>query len=146
MSMCRVFSCVVGIWCLLWPVCSLGRTLLTFALLHSVLEGQIYSRHYIDVLLEFGFLSLKVTLFLEYCSCQEIVKDFFKIFCLYSKDSVSYQNNLLWSMLILLCPWIFKKKILTYEWVNIFSSCYLLGLLFTFTVYKGFDLGYTWMV
>ena len=37
MSMCRVFSCVVGRGCLLWPVCSLGKTLLTFALLHSIL-------------------------------------------------------------------------------------------------------------
>ena len=28
MSICRVFSCVVGRGCLLWPVCSLGKTLL----------------------------------------------------------------------------------------------------------------------
>ena len=41
MSMCRVFSCVVGRGCLLWSVCSLGKTLLAFALLHSVLQGQI---------------------------------------------------------------------------------------------------------
>ena len=41
MSMCRVFSCVVGRGCFLWPVHSLGRTLLAFALLHSVLQGQI---------------------------------------------------------------------------------------------------------
>ena len=40
-SMCRVFSCVVGKGCLLWPVHSFGRTLLTFALLHSVLQGHI---------------------------------------------------------------------------------------------------------
>ena len=40
-SICRVFSCVVGRECLLWPVCSLGRPLLVFALLHSVLQGQI---------------------------------------------------------------------------------------------------------
>ena len=39
--MCRVFSCVVGRGCWLWPVHSLGRTLLTFVLLHSVLQGQI---------------------------------------------------------------------------------------------------------
>ena len=31
MSMCRVLSCVVGRVCLLWPVCSLGKTLLAFA-------------------------------------------------------------------------------------------------------------------
>ena len=36
MSMCRVFSCVVGRRCLLWPVHSLGKTLLAFALLHSI--------------------------------------------------------------------------------------------------------------
>ena len=41
MSMCRVFSCVVGRVYLLWPVCSLGKTLLAFVLLHSVLQGQI---------------------------------------------------------------------------------------------------------
>ena len=41
MSMCRVVSCVVGGGCLLWPVHSLGRTLLAFDLLHCVLQGQI---------------------------------------------------------------------------------------------------------
>ena len=41
MSMCRVFSCVVGRECLLWPVHSLGKTLLVFALLHFELQGQI---------------------------------------------------------------------------------------------------------
>ena len=41
MSMCRVFSCIVGRWCFLWPVRSLGKTLLVFALLHSIFQGQI---------------------------------------------------------------------------------------------------------
>ena len=41
MSMCRVFSCVVGRGCLLWPVHFLGKTLLVFALLHSIFQGQI---------------------------------------------------------------------------------------------------------
>ena len=36
-----VFSCVVGRGCLLWPVCSLGKILLGFSLVHSVLQGQI---------------------------------------------------------------------------------------------------------
>ena len=40
MSMCEVVSCVVGRGCLLWPVRSLGKTLLVFALLHFVLQGQ----------------------------------------------------------------------------------------------------------
>ena len=40
MSMCGVFSSVVGRGCLLWPVRSLGKTLLDFALLHFVLQGQ----------------------------------------------------------------------------------------------------------
>ena len=42
MSMSKVFSCVVGRGYLLWPVCSLGKTLLlAFAVLHFVLQGQI---------------------------------------------------------------------------------------------------------
>ena len=41
MSMCRVFSRVAGSRCLLWPVWSLGKTLLAFALLHFFLKGQI---------------------------------------------------------------------------------------------------------
>ena len=40
MSMCRVVSYVVGGGCLLWIVHSLGKTLLAFALFHSVLQGQ----------------------------------------------------------------------------------------------------------
>ena len=40
-KICRVFSYVVGRGCLLWPAHSLGRTPLAFALLHSVLQGQI---------------------------------------------------------------------------------------------------------
>ena len=40
MSMCRVFSCVVGRGYFLWPVCSFGKTLLDFAVLHSVLQDQ----------------------------------------------------------------------------------------------------------
>ena len=39
-SMCRVISFVVGRGCLLWPACSLGKTLLAFVLLHFVLQGQ----------------------------------------------------------------------------------------------------------
>ena len=41
MSICRVFSCVVGRGYLLWPVCSLGKASSAFALLHSVLQGHI---------------------------------------------------------------------------------------------------------
>ena len=45
MSMCRVFSCVVGrgcLPCILLAVCSLGKTLLAFELLHFVLQGQTF--------------------------------------------------------------------------------------------------------
>ena len=41
MSMCRVFFCVVGSGCLILPVNSLGKILLTFLLLHSVIQDQI---------------------------------------------------------------------------------------------------------
>ena len=53
MSMCRVFSCVVERRCLLWTVHSLGKTLSAFALLYSVLQGQIclLLRVFLDFLL-----------------------------------------------------------------------------------------------
>ena len=54
MSMCRVFSCVVGRECLLWPESSLGKTLLAFALLYFVLQGQICLL--LQVSLDFLFL------------------------------------------------------------------------------------------
>ena len=40
-SMCTVVPCVVGRGCLLWPVCSLGKTLLAFALLQIWPQGHI---------------------------------------------------------------------------------------------------------
>ena len=42
MSMSGVFSCFVGKGYLLWPVHSLGKTLLVFAMLHFVFQGQIF--------------------------------------------------------------------------------------------------------
>ena len=42
MSMCRGFFCALGRGCLLCPVRSLGKSLLAFDLLHSVLQGQIF--------------------------------------------------------------------------------------------------------
>ena len=38
---CIEFSCVIGRGCLLWPVHSLCKTLLAFALLYSIFQGQI---------------------------------------------------------------------------------------------------------
>ena len=48
MSMCRVFSCVVGRWCLLWPVHSLGKTLfdLPCFILYSKAKFACYSRYF----------------------------------------------------------------------------------------------------
>ena len=47
MSMYRVISCVIRKGFLLWAACSLDKTLLAFALLHFVLQGQTccYSRY-----------------------------------------------------------------------------------------------------
>ena len=58
MSMCRVFFHVVGRGCLLWPVCSLGKTLLAFVLLHSVLQCQICL--FLQVFLDFLLLHFPV--------------------------------------------------------------------------------------
>ena len=51
--MCRGFSCIIGKGCLLRPACSLGRTLLAFALLHSGLQGQICLLLQVDTLTSF---------------------------------------------------------------------------------------------
>ena len=40
MSMCRIVSCVVGKGCLLWPMWSLDKTRLVFALLYFILQSQ----------------------------------------------------------------------------------------------------------
>ena len=40
MSMWRDVSCVVERECLLWPECSLGKTMVAFVLLHFVFQGQ----------------------------------------------------------------------------------------------------------
>ena len=46
MSMCSIFSCVVGRGCLPWPVFFLGKTLLAFPcfILYSKAESACYSR------------------------------------------------------------------------------------------------------
>jgi len=49
--MCSIVSCVVGKGCLLWPVCSLDKTLLAFALLHFVYQGQSFIQLSFDFLL-----------------------------------------------------------------------------------------------
>ena len=56
MSTCKVFFCIVGRMCLLWPLCFLGKTLLAFALLHSVLQGKIFLL--LQVFLEFLLYNL----------------------------------------------------------------------------------------
>ena len=62
MSMCRVFSYVVARGCLLWPVHSLGKILLAFALLHSVFQGQIYllPYHLLPSLKRFPWIALRM--------------------------------------------------------------------------------------
>ena len=45
-SMCRVFSCVVGRRCLLWPVHFLGNTLLVFALLKFACYSRCFLTSY----------------------------------------------------------------------------------------------------
>ena len=77
MSMCRVFSCVVGRRYLLWPVCSLGRTLLAFVLLHSIVQDQICLLLLVSWLPTFAFQSpimnihININMYIYVCVCQE---------------------------------------------------------------------------
>ena len=66
MSMYRGVSWVVGKGCLLWPVCSLDKTLLAFALLHFVFLGQIScnSRYLLSSTFAFQSPMMKKTSFL----------------------------------------------------------------------------------
>ena len=89
MSMCRLFSCVVGRGCLLWPARPLGKTLLAFALLYSVLQGQI---------------CLLLQVFLDFlCWIIEKPKEFQKniYFCFidYTKAFDYVDHNKLWKIL-----------------------------------------------
>ena len=49
LPLCRVFSCVVGKGCFLWPMHFLGKTLLIFALLHCAFKAKFacYSRYFL---------------------------------------------------------------------------------------------------
>ena len=65
MSMCSVFSCVVGGRFLLWSVHSLGKTLLAFALIHSVFQSQIsrYCRYWLCTLAFHSLMMKRTSLF-----------------------------------------------------------------------------------
>ena len=58
MCTCRVISCVIGRGCLLWTVCSLGKTLLVPALFHFVLHPSLPVTPGISWLPIFAFQSL----------------------------------------------------------------------------------------
>ena len=66
MFMCKVVSCVVARGCLLSPMCSFGKTLLAFALIRFVLQGQTCLTPGISWLPTFAFQStmMKRTSFL----------------------------------------------------------------------------------
>ena len=78
---CIVFSCVLGSGCLLLSVCSLGRTLLAFALLHFVLEDQTCL-----------FLQVSLEFFLLYSSPYD-EKDIFFFFGVSSRMSYRSSQN-----------------------------------------------------
>ena len=94
-SMCRVFSCVVGRGCLLWPVCSLGKTLLTFALLHFVLQGQICLLF--QVSLDFLLLHSSPLLWKGHLLGASYYIDCSK--CITCNDSLVIDPPLIWSFL-----------------------------------------------
>ena len=64
--MCRVFFWIVGRGCVLWSVHSLGKTLLAFALIHSVFQSQIsrYYRYWLCTLAFHSLMMKRTSLFL----------------------------------------------------------------------------------
>ena len=100
MSMCRVLSCVVGRGCLLWPVHFFGKTLLVFALLHSIFQGQICLL--LQVFLDFLLLlssSLKK-------SCSPFLSQFPPSFHCLLKELHKCLCLLLFTTLCISFPWI----------------------------------------
>ena len=129
MSMCRVFSCVVGRGCLLWPVCYLSKSLLAFAVLHFVLQGQIC-------------LLLQLSLdFLLLHSSPHDEKDtfFFCLFVLVLEDLVGLHRTVPihlwhsgWGVDLYYCnmnglPWKRTEIILCWFMIKWNSSCKVLG-------------------
>ena len=57
----RVFFCAAGRGCLLWPVWSLGKTLLAFALLHSKAKFARYSRCFLTSYICIFYFQTKFT-------------------------------------------------------------------------------------
>ena len=111
MSMCRVFSCVFGRRCLLWAVQSLGRTLLAFALLHSVLQGQICLKN-----LETPLQSKDITLLTKV----HIVKSMVLPLVVYREESCNIKKTEHWrtdafelwsSSRLLRIPWNTRRSI-----------------------------------
>ena len=121
MSMCRVFSCVVGRGCLLRSVRSLGKTLLVFALLHSTFQAQIclLLQVFLDFLLLhssplkckrhlLGVLVLKclVGIDLDYCDIEwvalEMNRDHSVVFEIASKYCISdsFICTTFWTLLL----------------------------------------------
>ena len=94
MSMCRFLSCVVRRGCLLWPVCSLGKILLAFALLYFVLQGQTFILLQVspDFLLLhsstiwwkilFFFLLLVLEIMTKHGSLEKVMTNYFSILAL----------------------------------------------------------------
>ena len=93
MAMCRVVYYVVGRGCSLWPLHSLGKTLLAISLFHFVLQGQTCLL--LQVSLDFLFLHLsplwwKVHLFLFLLVLEGLVE----------KAMATHSSTLAWKI-----PW-----------------------------------------
>ena len=107
MSMYRVFSCVVGQECFLWPVHSLGKTLLAFALLHSVLQRQICLL--LQVFLDFLLLHSSPLYWKGHLICLLILKGLVGI-------HRTVQLQLLW------CYWLEHRLGLLWYWMVCLGS------------------------
>ena len=147
MSMSRVFPCVVGKGCFLWPVHSLGKTLLDFALLHFVLQGQtcLLLQVSLDFLLCFSVLSLYLAYFSKYvlnvylCSqcilywCYQMELSVKKIICNIMSIIAALATYCYWTLEMWQSNWGTKFSILTN--LNLNSYMWLVTSLLNLSVY-----------
>ena len=119
----KVIICVVGRVCLLWPVCSLGKTLLAFVLLHFVLQGQ-------------SCLLLQVSPDFQFCNEEFIIwvtVSSQSCFCWLYRDSPSSAAKNIISLISVLtvwwCPCLELSRVLLEECVW-YDQCSLFPKLF----------------
>ena len=141
MSICSIFSCIIGRACLLCTVCSLGKTLIAFALLHSVLKGKIwhYSRHFLNSYFCIPVPCNEKDIFFEYCSRRSCRS-------LYNCSTSASSALLVWGKDLDYCDTEWFALETNRDHSVIFSIASTKCILDSFVVYDGYSISSKWFL